>query len=111
KARQDGVLYCDPVPKYVSLSFTVPWTMWSPVVNQIWATPSHPVLPYAALQISSRPLVGRQLRGFAPPATIWLCTTAELFHSDDAFENAVCQAVLTLFPIFTVNGLAVRGQW
>src|SRR6266567_1321580 len=110
-ARHDGVSYWEPVVKYVSLSFTTPWTMWSPVVNQICAKPSHPVFPYLALQISSRPLVGRQFRGLVPPVTIWLLSTVEVFQSEEAFVSAVCQSELTLFPIFTVNGLAVRAQW
>src|SRR5262249_38508109 len=66
--RQAGVLYCG-CAKYVSFSFTVPCVMWPVLLIQICATPSHPVLPYDALQIWSCPEVGRQFLGFAAPDT------------------------------------------
>src|SRR5262245_4821950 len=80
---------------YVSLSLTVPWTMWLPVVSQIWATPSQPVLPYDALQISSWPSVGRQFRGLVPPATIVVFSTLEAVQSDEVVARIGSQVLLT----------------
>ncbi len=42
--------------------------MWSPL-SQICASPSQPVLPYAALQTSTRPAAGWQRLPVVLPAT------------------------------------------
>src|SRR5215204_39977 len=57
---QAGVLYV-AVLKYVSLTLVVPAVMWLRRPTQICAMPSHPLVPYAALQTSTLPLVGLQV--------------------------------------------------
>src|SRR4051794_26469513 len=73
--RQAVVLYFE-VLKYVSFSLTVACVMCLPETHP-WATPSQPVLPYAPLQTSSRPAVGRQVFDLAPRATTVVLRTVD----------------------------------
>jgi len=57
--------------------------MWLPPVMEMEAIPSQPVLPYAALHTSTRPVVPRQLRGLVEPATILVSRTVDLLQSVD----------------------------
>ena len=96
--------------KYVSFIFAAAWVMCSPPLIQIWAIPSHPVLPYLALQTSIRPTVGRQLRGCVPPPTFARSSTDDRLQSVMASSRLASQADDTLSPTFNVNGLPCRAQ-
>src|SRR3989344_6661214 len=104
---QAGVLYF-AVLKYVSLTFTVPWTIWSPVA-QIEAMPSQPLLPYLFLQTSTRPLVGRQFRGDLAATTL-VSKTVDTLQSTAAPARDASQTAETLSPTLKLNGLAIRPQ-
>src|SRR6266508_2460943 len=109
--RHAVVLYV-AVLKYVSFSFTVPCVMWTPPVIQIDAMPSQPLLPYVALQTSTRPVVALQRLGlFACPATIVVSSTVDLLQSLDVVARIESHCEDTLSPSLTVNGFAVRAQW
>src|ERR687886_2394650 len=81
RCLQAGVLYF-AVLKYVSLSLVVPFTMCLPL-TQIWAKPSHPLLPYFALQTSTRPLCALHFFGSArsSPWTTVVSITLETLQS------------------------------
>ena len=81
----------------MSLTFTVPCVMWLPPVIQICATPSQPVLPYAALHTSTRPELGAHVAPFVLPVTTVVFKTSELLQSADADVRYVVQA-LRVFP-------------
>ena len=90
---------------YVSLTLTAPCVMWLPLI-QMWARPSQPLLPYAALQTSTRPLVGRQrlmLLEAPPPATIVVSSTEDWVQSEDVVARIGCHVLDTLSPSFSVN--------
>src|SRR5512138_2427563 len=85
--------------------------MCVPPVIQMVATPSQPVLPYEALQTSTRPLVGRQFFGLAPPATMVVSSTLDWLQSLEAVTSIASHCPDTLSPNFIVKGFAVRAQW
>src|SRR4026207_1379443 len=85
--RHAGVLYC-AMAKYVSLSFTEPRLMWLPVVTLIDATPSQPVVPYAALQTSTWPVAAvHEVRLPNEPVWIVVFSLDEAVQSDDAVDR------------------------
>src|SRR6478735_2224590 len=85
--------------------------MCVPPVTEMDAMPNQPVLPYAALHTSTRPGVGRQFFGRVEPATTVVSRTVDLVQSLLAPARLASQALETLSPSLTVNGLLVRAQW
>src|SRR5215211_1821705 len=78
---QSDLLYL-VVLKYVSLTLVAPCVMCLPLV-QICASPSQPLLPYSALQTSTRPLSGWQLFTPACPRTTGVSSTLDLLQSEE----------------------------
>lgn len=68
------------------------------------------MLPYEALQTSTRPLVGRQDFGFVPPATTVVSKTPDFDQSLAAVASIASHGPDTLSPSWSVNGFAVRAQ-
>src|SRR6188474_235051 len=97
--------------KYVSFSCAEADVMCSPLI-QTRARPSHPLLPYAALQTSMLPFFGLHDRGVTAPVTTDTSKSNDWSQSPAAVPRYGAHTLLTLSPSpRTTSARLVRFQW
>src|ERR671917_228534 len=86
---QASLLYLSVV-KYESFILVVPCVIWSPL-SQIEAIPSQPLLPYFALQTSTRPVVAPHLFALLWPPTTEVSSESDLVQSTEVVFRKASQ--------------------